>query len=358
MLLTPPPPPQTQALVPLQPPPFSTSFISPPPPPPPPPGKASVLSCARSALGGGPLRVQATPPLEHFHYLRPGAASLVPFEGGAAAPPTPAGCVRVVCIADTHNEHESLRLPAGDVLVHAGDCLTESGRRHVERRANKTIVRVLPEGEVLFARFAAWLGRQPHAHKVLIGGNHDLVLQGLGRARVQQILDEHASCGVPPVYLEHSAADLPCGSGAQPLRVFGSPYAHWGGHNDAFFAEAGADFSAVPTRCNVVVTHMPCVLPRGGGAYDEDENLGRALRRSGSSLHVSGHCHWAHGAYASHEAGGVPCVVASVCDSHWLGPHELTAASGTRGDAKDARRGGYNVELAPIVCDLRLPGQT
>ena len=59
--------------------------------------------------------------------------------------------------------------------------------------------------------------------------------------------------------------------------------------------------------------------------------------------------------YVSRE-GGVPCVVASVCEPHWHGPHELKAASGTRGDAKDAQRGGYNVDydFGPIVCDLRL----
>ena len=90
---------------------------------------------------------------------------------------------------------------------------------------------------------------------------------------------------------------------------------------------------------------------------DEDEKLGAALARSGASLHVSGHCHWAHGCYTSHAGGGVPCVVASVCEPHWhTNPHELTAASGTRGDAKDATRGGYNVsyDFGPIVCDLRL----
>jgi len=277
----------------------------------------------------------------------------VPLAAACLAPPTTPGCVRLVCIADTHNEHETLRLPAGDVLVHAGDCLTESGRRHVKRAADGAIVRVKPAGEALFTRFAAWFGAQSHPSKVLIGGNHDLVLQGLGASRVQRILDEQATPGrgAPPVYLEHTHTTLPCG-----LRVFGSPYAHWGGSNDAFLAEGGPDFGAVPPRCDVIVTHMPCVLPRGGGQYDEDAALGRALGRSGASLHVAGHCHWAHGVYASREGGGVPCVVASVCEPHWHGPHELKAANGTRGDAKDAQRGGYNVDydFGPIVCDLRL----
>lgn len=311
-------------------------------PPPPPP--------APSTGGDGPaLRVQTAPPVDNYHYLAPNGASLHPVAGSSAAPPRVPGCVRVVCIADTHNEHETLRLPEGDVLVHAGDCLTESGRRHVERRSDKTIVRVKPEGEALFARFAAWLGAQPHAHKVLIGGNHDLVLQGLGHARVQQILDASATVGAPPVYLEHTAATV------GGLRFFGSPYAYYGSHNDAFLDPRGADFGRLPASVDVVVTHMPCVLPdRGGRTAEAQPGLGAALRRCGAQLHVSGHCHWAHGLHRSAEGGGVPCVVASVCDSHWeMNPHKLRAASGVRGDAKDAARGGYNLEMAPIVCDVR-----
>jgi hypothetical protein len=49
---------------------------------------------------------------------------------------------------------------------------------------------------------------------VLIAGNHDLVLQGLGPARVQTILNEEAAGGTaPPVYLEHGAVELRLGRG-------------------------------------------------------------------------------------------------------------------------------------------------
>jgi predicted phosphodiesterase len=29
--------------------------------------------------------------------------------------------VRIVCISDTHGQHAKLSVPAGDVLIHAGD---------------------------------------------------------------------------------------------------------------------------------------------------------------------------------------------------------------------------------------------
>ena len=35
--------------------------------------------------------------------------------------------LRVVCVSDTHNAHRDLQLPAGDVLIHAGD-FTQFGK--------------------------------------------------------------------------------------------------------------------------------------------------------------------------------------------------------------------------------------
>ncbi len=29
--------------------------------------------------------------------------------------------MKVVCISDTHNQHKDISVPAGDVLIHAGD---------------------------------------------------------------------------------------------------------------------------------------------------------------------------------------------------------------------------------------------
>ncbi|ERS98237.1 hypothetical protein HMPREF1624_05020 [Sporothrix schenckii ATCC 58251] len=63
--------------------------------------------------------------------------------------------VRVVCVADTHNTQPVL--PAGDVLIHAGD-LTDRGS-FAEVQAG-----------------LAWLAAQPHQHKILVAGNHDVLL--------------------------------------------------------------------------------------------------------------------------------------------------------------------------------------
>jgi hypothetical protein len=77
--------------------------------------------------------------------------------------------VRLVCISDTHSRHRHLLvgsetrlrsgplpevIPAGDVLIHAGDC-TSSG--------------TLSELQGV----AQWMGDQSHRYKILIAGNHD-----------------------------------------------------------------------------------------------------------------------------------------------------------------------------------------
>jgi hypothetical protein len=67
--------------------------------------------------------------------------------------------VRIVCISDTHGQHAKLGVPAGDVLVHAGDFMAFGD-------APKEVV-----------DFNHWLGKQPHRFKVVIAGNHDLMFE-------------------------------------------------------------------------------------------------------------------------------------------------------------------------------------
>ncbi|QSS66986.1 phosphoric ester hydrolase [Histoplasma capsulatum] len=61
--------------------------------------------------------------------------------------------IRVVCISDTHDYHLP-SVPDGDLLIHAGD-LTNSGTR----------------ADIQLA--VDWLKTLPHAHKVVVAGNHD-----------------------------------------------------------------------------------------------------------------------------------------------------------------------------------------
>ncbi len=71
--------------------------------------------------------------------------------------------MRLVCISDTHEKHEELgELPAGDVLIHAGDAtlMGEEGR---------------------IREFIVWFAKQPHKHKILVPGNHDFYFEKMNR---------------------------------------------------------------------------------------------------------------------------------------------------------------------------------
>ena len=72
--------------------------------------------------------------------------------------------VRLVIISDTHGFESMLtdgrELPPGDVLIHCGDFAV------TPRFDGMTV----EQGQ---RRFDAWLARQPHAHKIVIAGNHD-----------------------------------------------------------------------------------------------------------------------------------------------------------------------------------------
>lgn len=66
--------------------------------------------------------------------------------------------MKIICIADTHNQHKIIDIPKGDMIIHAGD-FTEAGTK--------------AETE----DFLRWFSHLPHQHKILIAGNHDFYLE-------------------------------------------------------------------------------------------------------------------------------------------------------------------------------------
>lgn len=118
----------------------------------------------------------------------------------------------------------------------------ESGLRHIKSKSPNTPTAVTSDGKALVSNFLSWFCALPHPHKVFIGGNHDWVLQALGKDEVQEMIHTHLnsmstssttssttpSSYLSVAYLDHEEATV------GPVKVFGSPYAYWGGHNDAF----------------------------------------------------------------------------------------------------------------------------
>lgn len=193
---------------------------------------------------------------------------------------------RLVLLSDTHGLHDTLQVPDGDVLVHAGDLSSTGKPREIEA----------------FARF---LARQSHPHKVVIAGNHDFLFERE---------PEHAEALLrgAATYLRDSEAT------AAGLRFWGSPWQPWF-HDWAFNLPRGAalaeKWALVPDGIDVLVTHGPPfgVLDRVtyGGHSVGCEALLEALPRIAPRLHVFGHIHEAYGAV---RRGETLHVNASICD--------------------------------------------
>ena len=195
--------------------------------------------------------------------------------GPSVTKPPLSSQIRVVCISDTHS-FKPTSLPAGDVLVHAGD-LTNNG----------TIADIQDQID--------WISSLPYEHKVVIAGNHDSWFD-LRARRKTEVGKAPQWRGVH--YLQHSSVQLafPC-QGHRLLRFYGGPQIpQCGGENFAFQYRRGTDawsFTIPPT--DVLVTHTPpkyhLDLPAGLGC----EYLLKEIWKVRPKVHIFGHIHAGHG---------------------------------------------------------------
>lgn len=192
--------------------------------------------------------------------------------------------MRIVMISDTHGLHRRVRIPDGDLLLHAGD-LTNHGELDQ------------------VADFNDWLGTLPHRHKFVIAGNHDFCFEESdGAARL----------------LTNATYLLDSGVTVEGLRIWGSPWQPWF-FDWAFNLQRGPEIRAkwklVPDATDILITHGP---PRGfGDRTDSGEDAGCAdllaeiRERIRPRLHVFGHIHEGYGQWND---GETTFVNASTCN--------------------------------------------
>ncbi|WP_216327473.1 metallophosphoesterase family protein [Deinococcus aestuarii] len=197
--------------------------------------------------------------------------------------------MRLVCIADTHGLHDQVRLPPGDVLLHAGD-VSCHGR--------------LDE----IGRFLSWFGRVgDFRHRVMIAGNHDFAFERT----------PHLAEGLIPdnvTYLKDSGVEL------DGVRFWGSPvtpeFMRWAFNRTD--EELRQHWGQLPAGVDVVVTHGPPrgvldrVLPEGQAVGCP--HLGWVIEHLRPRVHVFGHI---HEGYGREKRGGVQYLNAAVCDARY-----------------------------------------
>lgn len=183
-------------------------------------------------------------------------------------PPADSNKVRIVCVSDTHNHLlPYASIPEGDVFIHAGD-LTNSGSVDELRLT------------------LDWIRGLPHAHKVLIAGNHDAALAD--KAQCEQL----NFAGL--IYLHDETVELLIRG--RTLRVFGSPWTPQCG-NFAFQysrRHAAEKWAGIPLGMDVLVTHGP---PK---SHVDNNGLGcaallDALWKTRPLVVVCGHIHSGRG---------------------------------------------------------------
>jgi predicted phosphodiesterase len=186
--------------------------------------------------------------------------------------------IKIVCVSDTHNTHPSL--PCGDLLVHAGDLTIGGSFDELQAQLD-------------------WINTQSYRYKIVIAGNHDLLLDPTfvddHPTRVEEMAGRNRadlSWG-DIIYLENTSTCLEFGS--RQLNIYGSPWTPQFG-TWAFQHPPIRDVwsNTIPMETDIVVTHGPPIfhLDMDGKGC---EYLLKELRRIRPMATVFGHIHAGYG---------------------------------------------------------------
>mmetsp|Transcript_41813 Transcript_41813/g.65318 ORF Transcript_41813/g.65318 Transcript_41813/m.65318 type:complete len:358 (+) Transcript_41813:131-1204(+) len=219
--------------------------------------------------------------------------------------PRKPGHTRFVCISDTHSLHETMSVPPGDILIHAGD-FTDVG---------------LPSDVLKFNEF---IGRLPHRHKIVIAGNHDLTFDKDSYPRLWQRFSHPREFSVESTIASLSNAKYLFDEeiNIRGFRIFGSPwqpeFCDW-----AFNLPRGdalkQKWENIPKGIDVLVTHGPPIghgdQTRGNKMRVGCVDLLKAVQTIKPAYHVFGHVHEGYG--ITEDGHGIQYVNASTCTANY-----------------------------------------
>ena len=190
----------------------------------------------------------------------------------------------IVFLSDTHGYYSGLEIPAGDIIVHAGDFGHQGTLSELKQ-------------------FHSWYASLPHQHKLFVAGNHDWCFErepSEARAMLSGI-----------TYLQDQSVTF------MGIKFYGSPWQPWF-HDWAFNFPRGEKlaevWAKVPEDTNVLVTHSP---PHGildlakRGALCGCEELLKRVKVINPTYHLFGHI---HECYGTQQVGFTTFVNGCICD--------------------------------------------
>lgn len=197
--------------------------------------------------------------------------------------------MKIVAISDTHGLHKQLRLPKGDLLLHAGD---------VSARGHKKQIR----------QFLKWFAEQNFEHKVFIAGNHDFYFEQASKEEVLELIPEGVT------YLNDSGVTI------KGVHIWGSPVQPWF-HDWAFNRQRGPDieqhWDLIPTSTDILLTHGPPFGILDRTIHGEEVGCERLLEKIQlvqPKFNIFGHIHEAYGQY---KKNGTAYINACSVDIHY-----------------------------------------
>jgi len=197
--------------------------------------------------------------------------------------------MKIVCISDTHGLHDTLELPKGDMIIHAGDVSTRG-----------------KEDEVI--DFLHWYSALDFTYKIFIAGNHDFFFENESLEEINAIIPKNI------IYLNDSGIEI------NGLKIWGSPIQPWF-YDWAFNRQRGSQikkhWDLIPEDVDILITHGPAygildLTVRNEPAGCED--LLTKIRAVKPKFHISGHI---HEGYGSIKLFGINFINASVLNANY-----------------------------------------
>ena len=178
--------------------------------------------------------------------------------------------MKIIAISDTHGKHQHLKLPKGDMIIHAGD-----------------ISRTGLKSEVL--DFLNWYGALDFPYKIFIAGNHDFYFEKESEKEIKNIIPKDV------IYLNDSGILI------EGIKIWGSPIQPWF-FDFAFNRKRGEEIAKhwelIPEDTDILVTHGPAfgvldktVVGKEVGCTD----LLEYIKKIKPKFHIAGHIHEAYG---------------------------------------------------------------